>query len=62
MSRLLATLCLLAAVAAAHAGVPFIELRTISNPIGPRDRKSWRLPEALHALTAAAAALPASQR
>lgn len=46
------------AVAAAHAGLPFVELRTISNPIGPRDRDAWRLREALAALTEAAAALP----
>ncbi|MCG5447083.1 futalosine hydrolase [Micromonospora sp. NIE79] len=45
------------AVAAAQAGVPFAELRTISNPIGPRDRDAWRLREALAALTAAAPAL-----
>ncbi|MGC4745429.1 futalosine hydrolase [Micromonospora sp. DT201] len=45
------------AVAAAQAGVPFAELRTISNPIGPRDRNAWRLREALTALTAAAPAL-----
>ncbi|RAO07037.1 futalosine hydrolase [Micromonospora noduli] len=45
------------AVAAAQAGVPFAELRTISNPIGPRDREAWRLREALAALTAAAPAL-----
>ncbi|MFC4020915.1 futalosine hydrolase [Micromonospora sp. GCM10011542] len=45
------------AVAAAQAGVPFAELRTISNPIGPRDRDAWRLREALNALTAAAPAL-----
>ncbi|MEV4384170.1 futalosine hydrolase [Micromonospora sp. NPDC049580] len=45
------------AVAAAQAGVPFVELRTISNPIGPRDREAWRLREALTALTAAAPAL-----
>ncbi|MEV1315976.1 futalosine hydrolase [Micromonospora arborensis] len=45
------------AVAAAQAGVPFVELRTISNPIGPRDRNAWRLREALTALTAAAPAL-----
>jgi futalosine hydrolase len=38
------------ASAAAAAGVPFAELRTISNPIGPRDRAAWRLPEALEAL------------
>ncbi|RAO54111.1 Futalosine hydrolase [Micromonospora saelicesensis] len=45
------------AVAAAQAGVPFAELRTISNPIGPRDRDAWRLRDALAALTAAAPAL-----
>ncbi|MGK5445553.1 futalosine hydrolase [Micromonospora sp. URMC 105] len=45
------------AVAAAHAGLPFVELRTISNPIGPRDRGSWRMREAFTALTAAARAL-----
>ncbi|MGW1056838.1 futalosine hydrolase [Micromonospora rubida] len=44
-------------VAAAQAGLPFAELRTVSNPIGPRDRASWRLREAFAALTAAAAAL-----
>ncbi|WP_428962440.1 futalosine hydrolase [Micromonospora fluostatini] len=48
------------AVAAAHAGLPFAELRTISNPIGPRDRSAWRMREALTALTAAGAALGAS--
>jgi futalosine hydrolase len=45
------------ATAAAQAGIPFAELRTISNPIGPRDRASWRLQEALTALTAATTAL-----
>ncbi|MFJ8579230.1 futalosine hydrolase [Micromonospora sp. NPDC093277] len=45
------------AVAAAQAGLPFAELRTISNPIGPRDRESWRMREAFAALTAAAVAL-----
>ncbi|BCJ58909.1 futalosine hydrolase [Micromonospora endophytica] len=45
------------AVAASHAGLPFAELRTISNPIGPRDRSAWRLREALAALTAAAPVL-----
>jgi futalosine hydrolase len=43
--------------AAAGAGLPFAELRTISNPIGPRDRASWRIPDALAALTAAARAI-----
>ncbi len=45
------------ACAAATAAVPFAELRTVSNPVGPRDRGSWRLADALTALTAAAAAL-----
>jgi futalosine hydrolase len=45
------------ACAAAGAGVGFAELRTISNPVGPRDRSAWRITEALAALTTAAAAL-----
>ena len=44
------------ACAAQVAGVPFAELRTVSNPVGPRDRAAWRLPEAFSALTAAVAA------
>lgn len=47
------------ACAAVDAGLPFAELRTISNAVGPRDRAAWRIPEALSALTAAAAALTA---
>ncbi len=45
------------AVAATAAGLPFAELRTISNPVGPRDRAAWRIDAALAALTDAAAAL-----
>lgn len=45
------------ACAAAHAGAPFAELRTISNPVGPRDRAGWRIGPALAALSAAARAL-----
>jgi futalosine hydrolase len=45
------------ACAAQGAGLPFAELRTISNPVGPRDRAAWRIGDALAALTAAAAAL-----
>jgi futalosine hydrolase len=45
------------AVAAAQAGLPFAELRAICNPVGPRDRGSWRMGEAFDALTAAAASL-----
>ncbi|WP_052863648.1 futalosine hydrolase [Streptomyces niger] len=46
-----------AEAATAH-GVPVLELRTISNPVGPRDRAAWRIGEALAALTAAFADLP----
>ena len=45
------------ATAAKAAGVPFAELRAISNLIGPRDRESWRLKEAFEALSNAAADL-----
>jgi futalosine hydrolase len=45
------------ATAAAAAGIPFAELRTISNAIGPRDRSAWRIGDALAALTAAGPAL-----
>jgi futalosine hydrolase len=45
------------ACAARTAGVPFAELRTISNPVGPRDRTAWRLREAFSALTEATEAV-----
>jgi futalosine hydrolase len=45
------------ATAAALSGVPFAELRTISNTVGPRDRAAWRIPQALAALARAAASL-----
>lgn len=45
------------ACAAAGAAIPFLELRTISNQIGPRDRSAWRLESALQLLTEAAAVL-----
>jgi futalosine hydrolase len=45
------------ATAAAAESVPFIEVRTISNLIGPRDRGAWRIDAALGALAEVAAAL-----
>ncbi|GAA1777214.1 futalosine hydrolase [Luedemannella helvata] len=45
------------ATAAEQAGAAFVELRTISNPVGPRDRAAWRIPAALAALTTAAGEL-----
>ncbi|UNZ18707.1 futalosine hydrolase [Streptomyces sp. 891-h] len=43
-----------AEAARAHsAELPVLELRTVSNAVGPRDRAAWRIPEALAALTTA---------
>ncbi|MEH0419664.1 futalosine hydrolase [Streptomyces sp. B21-083] len=39
-----------AEAAAAH-GVPVLEIRAVSNPVGPRDRTAWRIADALTALT-----------
>lgn len=41
------------AEAAERAGVPVLELRAVSNTVGPRDRAAWRIGDALAALTAA---------
>ncbi|MFJ5801316.1 futalosine hydrolase [Streptomyces decoyicus] len=46
-----------AEAAAAH-GVPVLEVRTISNAVGPRDRAAWRIGPALNALTGAFRTLP----
>ncbi|MFF4533226.1 futalosine hydrolase [Streptomyces sp. NPDC001407] len=46
-----------AEAAAAH-GVPVLEIRAVSNPVGPRDRAAWRIGDALAALAGAFAALP----
>ena len=39
-----------AEAAAAHR-IPVLELRAVSNPVGPRDRAAWRIGDALAALT-----------
>ncbi|MEU5714842.1 futalosine hydrolase [Streptomyces sp. NPDC020403] len=41
------------AEAAARTGVPVLELRGVSNTVGPRNRNAWRIREALAALTEA---------
>ncbi|MFB9393812.1 futalosine hydrolase [Streptomyces coeruleoprunus] len=41
-----------AEAAAAH-GVPAVEIRAVSNAVGPRDRAAWRIGDALDALRAA---------
>ncbi|OIV37046.1 futalosine hydrolase [Mangrovactinospora gilvigrisea] len=38
------------AEAAALFGVPVLEIRAVSNAVGPRDRGAWRIKEALEAL------------
>ncbi|MFH9723059.1 futalosine hydrolase [Streptomyces sp. NPDC017254] len=38
------------AEAAAAYGVPVVEIRAVSNAVGPRDRAAWRIGEALGAL------------
>lgn len=45
------------AAAARRFGVPALEIRAISNAVGPRDRSAWRIDEALKALTAASAVM-----
>ncbi|MDX3804400.1 futalosine hydrolase [Streptomyces sp. AK04-3B] len=45
------------AEAATVHGVPLLELRTVSNAVGPRDRAAWRIPDALTALQDAFAVL-----
>jgi futalosine hydrolase len=42
------------AVAAKALGIAALEIRAISNPVGPRDRAAWKIGEALEQLTAAA--------
>ncbi|WP_406347164.1 futalosine hydrolase [Streptomyces sp. NBC_00648] len=46
------------AEAAAQRGVPVVEIRAVSNAVGPRDRSAWRIGDALGALTDAFGKLP----
>ena len=45
------------ALAARNCGVPALEIRSISNPVGPRDRTGWRIKEALDVLEQASSVL-----
>lgn len=45
------------ATAARLHGLPVLEIRAISNPVGPRDRAAWRIQDALQALAAASSVL-----
>ncbi|MER5637468.1 futalosine hydrolase [Kitasatospora sp. NPDC002227] len=46
------------AEAAGRFGLPVLELRAVSNAVGPRDRSAWRIGEALAALEQAFRGLP----
>ncbi|MEJ8548528.1 futalosine hydrolase [Brevibacillus borstelensis] len=45
------------AIAAKDAGLPVMEIRSISNAVGPRDKAAWRIKEALASLEAACKAI-----
>ncbi|QGQ99616.1 futalosine hydrolase [Paenibacillus psychroresistens] len=45
------------ATAAQEQDIPILEIRAISNPVGPRDREAWRIKDALEALESAFAIL-----
>lgn len=45
------------ALAAQESGVPVLEIRAISNLVGPRDRTAWRIKEALDVLEKASSVL-----
>lgn len=46
------------ALAAQHLQLPVLEIRAISNPVGPRQRELWRISDALSALERACSLLP----
>jgi futalosine hydrolase len=45
------------ALAAKEMGIPTLEIRTISNPVGPRNKAAWKIQEALIALEKASSVL-----
>ncbi|WP_055108299.1 futalosine hydrolase [Paenibacillus ihumii] len=46
------------ALAANHLKLPVLEIRAISNPVGPRQRELWKISDALTALERACSLLP----
>lgn len=46
------------AQAAQDFGLPVLEIRAISNMVGPRNRDAWKIPQALQTLEAAISILP----
>jgi futalosine hydrolase len=49
------------ATAATMANLPYVEIRAISNAVGPRDRDAWRVGEALDVLAAVGTTLNGMQ-
>jgi len=45
------------AIAAQQRGIPILEIRAISNRVGPRNRAEWRIEEALESLTKASSVI-----
>jgi futalosine hydrolase len=45
------------AAAAHNRGLPVLEIRAVSNPVGPRDRTTWKIGDALKALEEASSVL-----
>jgi futalosine hydrolase len=50
------------ATAATMANLPYVEIRAISNVVGPRDRASWRIGEALDVLDVVGTVLAGMQK
>lgn len=50
------------ATAATMANLPYVEIRAISNVVGPRDRSAWRIGEALDALDVVGTVLAGMQK
>ena len=49
------------ATAATMANIPYVEIRAISNAVGPRDREAWRIGEAMDVLATVGRALAGMQ-
>jgi futalosine hydrolase len=49
------------ATAATMAALPYVEIRAISNAVGPRDRESWRIGDALDVLATVGSVVSAMQ-
>ena len=45
------------AVAAQNMGIPFLEIRAVSNPVGSRNRGAWKIEAALERLAEAGAVI-----